>query len=325
MGKRINFGIFVHSRFLWLCLVSLVLVLVISFASSFLASPPRVTHSLLASPRATSSLLASSPAQGGPLPKPAHIVIAIEENHAYSQIIGSSSAPYINSLAKQGASFTNSHGIMHPSQPNYLALFSGSTQGITDDSCPHTFSGPDLGQELSDAGLSFAGYSETMPSAGYTDCVSPNYFNPLYARKHNPWANFSDVGSNENLPWKNFSANYSMLPTISIVIPNQVDDMHSASIQQGDTWLKNNLDGYVQWAKTHNSLFILTWDEDNETSANQIPTLFVGSMVKVGQYNEKINDYNILRTLEDIYGLPRAHNSANVSPISDCWQRGKRA
>src|SRR5436190_4021931 len=91
------------------------------------------------------------------VPTPSHVVIAIEENHAYSQIIGSSSAPYINSLANSGALFTQSFAITHPSEPNYLAFFSGSTQGITDDSCPHTFAPPDLGGELIAAGLTFGG------------------------------------------------------------------------------------------------------------------------------------------------------------------------
>ena len=70
---------------------------------------------------------------------PAHIVVVIDENHSYSEIIGSSDAPYINSLATEGALFTQSFAVAHPSQPNYLALFSGSTHGITNDSCPHTF------------------------------------------------------------------------------------------------------------------------------------------------------------------------------------------
>src|SRR5438552_18828138 len=93
-------------------------------------------------------------------PRPDHVVIVMEENHTYSQVIGSSSAPYINALAQQGALFTNSYGITHPSQPNYVALFSGSTQGLTDDSCPQTFSGPDLGGQLLAANLSFTGYSD---------------------------------------------------------------------------------------------------------------------------------------------------------------------
>jgi acid phosphatase len=94
-----------------------------------------------------------------PLPKPDHIVMVIEENHSYSQIIGSPDAPYINRLVAQGAVFTQSFGLTHPGQPNYLALFSGSTQGVTDNSCPHIFTTPNLEHALLAAGLTFAGYS----------------------------------------------------------------------------------------------------------------------------------------------------------------------
>ena len=78
------------------------------------------------------------------LPRPDHVVLVIEENHAYSEIIGSSSAPYINSLASQGAILANSHAVTHPSEPNYLALFAGSTFGLSDNSCPHTFTSANL-------------------------------------------------------------------------------------------------------------------------------------------------------------------------------------
>ncbi len=84
------------------------------------------------------------------VPRPDHVVIVIEENHSYSEIIGSSSAPYINSLAAQGALFTQSYAITHPSQPNYLDLFSGSNQGVTDDSCPHYFMTANLGLVLAE-------------------------------------------------------------------------------------------------------------------------------------------------------------------------------
>src|SRR5262245_13205440 len=70
------------------------------------------------------------------VPRPDHVLVVMMENTGYSSIIGSASAPYINSIASQGASFTDSHGVTHPSQPNYLALFSGSQQGVTDDTCP---------------------------------------------------------------------------------------------------------------------------------------------------------------------------------------------
>jgi hypothetical protein len=90
---------------------------------------------------------------------PNNVVIVIEENHSFSSIIGSSSAPFINSLAQQGALFSQSFGVEHPSQPNYLDLFSGSNQGVTDDSCPHTFSTVKLAGELAAAGLTFTGFS----------------------------------------------------------------------------------------------------------------------------------------------------------------------
>jgi acid phosphatase len=246
----------------------------------------------------------------------------MEENHSYSQVIGSSSAPYLNQLAQQGALFTNSFAITHPSQPNYIALFSGSTHGLTDDSCPHTFSGPDLGSQLSGSGYSFTGYSESLPSAGFTGCTDPwwNSWAPPYARKHAPWTNFTDVPASSNQPFASFPSNYNQLPTVSFVIPNELDDMHSGTVQQADTWLQHNLDGYVQWAQTHNSLLIVTWDEDNDTSVNQIPTILVGGVVKPGRYSEHINHYTVLRTIEAMYNLPPINNSATVNPITDVWQ-----
>src|SRR5215470_2127061 len=98
-----------------------------------------------------------------------HVVIVVMENKNYSDIIGRpDEAPYLNSLAAGGAVFSHSFAVAHPSQPNYLALFSGSAQGVTGDDCPHTFTGvPNLGSELNSAGLSFSGYSKSMASAGY--------------------------------------------------------------------------------------------------------------------------------------------------------------
>ncbi len=104
--------------------------------------------------------------------RPDHVVIAIMENHAYEQIIGSSSAPYVNSLAQQNASFTQSFAIGHPSEPNYHELWSGSNQGVTDDSCPHTFTTGSLGTQLLAAGLTVAGYNESMPRSSCRTCVT---------------------------------------------------------------------------------------------------------------------------------------------------------
>jgi hypothetical protein len=246
--------------------------------------------------------------------RPDHVVVVMMENHSYSDVIGSSAAPYLNSLAGQGASFDHSFALTHPSQPNYLALFSGSTQGVTDDSCPHTFSGDNLGQELIAVGDTFAGYSESMPSDGYTGCTSGDY-----ARKHSPWINFSNVPAASNLTYTGLPGDYTKLPTVSFVIPNLQDDMHDGTVQQGDTWLQDNIDAYAQWAKTHNSLVIVTWDEDDNSQNNQIPTIFVGAGITPGTYSESINHYSVLRTLEDLYGLPPVGASATATPITDIW------
>src|SRR5690348_3861556 len=105
-----------------------------------------------------------------PLPHYDHIVIVVEENHSYADIMSAANAPYLASLASQGAVFTDAHGVTHPSQPNYLALFAGSTFGIASDACPQQLAGPNLASELIAHGMSFTGYSESMPAVGYTGC-----------------------------------------------------------------------------------------------------------------------------------------------------------
>jgi acid phosphatase len=251
-------------------------------------------------------------------------VIVIEENHSYSQIIDSPDAPYINRLAAQGAVFRQSFGITHPSQPNYLVLFSGSTQDITDNSCPHTFTTPNLGHALLAAGLTFAGYSEDLPSVGALTCIAGPY-----ARKHNPWVNWQGSVPNgfpatANLPMMSFPTDYTKLPTVSIIVPNQVNDMHDGKdpdrILTADRWLREHLDTYVQWAQEHNSLLIVTWDEDNKKEHNRIVTLFVGPMVQAGRYDQRITHHNVLRTIEDLYGLPHAGASVDAIPISQIWK-----
>src|SRR5205085_1392058 len=93
-------------------------------------------------------------------------------------------------------------------------------------------------------------------------------------------------------------------------------DMHDGTIQQGDQWLQNNIDAYAQWTKANNSLLIVTWDEDDGSQNNQVATFFVGPMVQQGQYSETINHFNMLRTIEDMYGLTYAAQNATATPIT---------
>src|SRR3989454_2479586 len=257
---------------------------------------------------ATVGLARPGIAQTG-VPRPDHVVMVIDENKSFSQIADAAGAPYINSLAQQGALFLASFAIGHPSQPNYVALFSASTHGINDDQCRPQIVGPNLGSELFEAGLTFAGYSESMPGAGFRGCSAGSY-----QRKHNPWVNFTNVPASANLPFTEFPSNFHDLPTLAIVVPNQNDDMHDGSVAQGDRWLQDHLDAYIRWAMTHRSLFILTWDEGMNGTDNRIVTLMVGEMVRPGRYAERIDHYTVLRTLLEMDGLAPIALTTNRDP-----------
>ena len=220
---------------------------------------------------------------------------------------------------------------------------------------PLPFNTPNLASSLIAAGLTFATYSENLPSVGFDgDSYSTDPAKSQYQRKHNPVANWqaADAPANYhvpftvNQPFTSFPtdpAGYATLPTVSIVVPDQQNDMHDGSIAQGDAWLKAQiLDGYYQWAKTHNSLLIVTFDEDaGNAISNQIVTIFAGAMIKPGNYFETninppdtrppdggvitptgtaMTHYNVLRTLEEMYGLPPIGGSANTPPITDVWR-----
>jgi hypothetical protein len=253
-----------------------------------------------------------SAARGG-LPRVDHIVVVVEENRSFDDIYGNPSAPYINKLMAQGANLVNHYAVEHPSQPNYLDLFSGSNQGVRDDRPNHTFRTDNLAAELIRHGYTFGGYSEGLPKTGYT---GPYNLKTGYARKHNPWADFANVPGSVNMPLSAFPRDYAKLPTVSFVIPNLDHDMHDGTVKQADDWLKEHLAGYVGWAQKHNSLLILTWDEDDTSHRNRIPTVIVGPMVKPGDYKAKTNHYNVLRTIGDLYGLSPLGHAKEAKPLA---------
>jgi phosphatidylinositol-3-phosphatase len=250
------------------------------------------------------------------LPTLAHVVIVVEENRSQANIIGNQSAPFINALAANGAMMAQSFAETHPSEPNYLALFAGDTFGVTKDVCPvNGGAQPNLGSELLAAGYTFVGYAEGLPSVGSAVCSAGKY-----ARKHVPWANFTNIPPTNSVPFSAFPmGSYASLPTVSFVIPNNDDNMHDGSIAAGDAWLNRQLSGYANWAVANNSLLIVTWDEDDNTSRNQIPTVFYGAHVQRGSYNEQITHYNVLSTLEQMYGLPKTGNAAAAPAITAIW------
>lgn len=250
-------------------------------------------------------------------PRAEHVVLVIEENRSFQVIMDAKDTPYIHRLAQEGALFTQSYAITHPSEPNYLALFAGETEGLTDDSCPHDYKGDNLADALGGKKLAFVIYSENLPQEGFVGCASDD---KLYRRKHNPVPNFASAPVEANRPFSAFPADLNKLPTVAYVVPNMMDDMHDGSAAQADAWLKQNLDGYVRWAGAHHSLLILTWDEDDGTQNNQIVTLVVGEGVKPGRYNRHLTHYDVLRTLTDMYGLKPIGRGADAKAISNIWR-----
>lgn len=283
------------------------------------------------------------------LPVYDHVVIVVEENKDYEEIIGNPTAPYTNKVLRaEGANLTQMYAEEHFSQGNYFWLFSGDNQGVGfTDRIPseknnpnYPFTTSNLGQGLIKRGLSFKGYAESLPEIGFTGKEAG-----LYARKHVPWISFVNVPdghdkeTSSNLPFRDFPAapsHYADLPTVAFVIPNLENDMHNGPVWQsvptGDRWLKRNLDRYYQWAKKHNSLLILTFDENHDRRCyigltnpfvhpescadqeycvdqqNRIVTIFAGAHIKPGNYPEGkgVTHVNILRTLEAMYGLHKA-------------------
>ncbi len=309
---------------------------------------------------------------------PSHIVIVIEENHGADQIVGNPNMPYLNkTLIAGGLLLTNSHGVQHPSQPNYLDLFSGSDQRVTNDgpvfgssSDPFkqtALTSGNIAAAMIHKGYTFRAYSQSLPSLGSLayfsdgthgyDAVprsNPGAF--IYARKHNPWTNWQTISgyarpgntSNTlpggiNQPLSDFPSDFNKLPTLSFVIPNQCNDMHggvkgstttancpypSSSgdahdvrlARNADNFLLERLGAYAAWAKTHNSLLIVTWDE-NESSlgSNRITTVFYGAGIKPGsRSSQRVNHFNVLATIGTYYGLDLSQlgHAAKAAPIA---------
>jgi len=246
------------------------------------------------------------------------------------------------------------------------------------------FTTPNLGAAIIASGRSFASFSESLPYPRYDAPGDPNPDQDLYRRKHNPTINWIDltarfVSSDKrkfvlpveaNLGFSNtldpFSSKtyrgfavdakgnktgFDELPTVSLVIPNEQHDLHSGDNATTDAWLRSNIKPYADWARTHNSLLIVTFDEDGATDSShgepgatgidRIATIFFGSVGKVipGLYDERIDHLNVLSTILDRYGLLdqfkrdflSAHTGleakqeyANLRPIKDVFGEGPK-
>jgi|HubBroStandDraft_6_1064221.scaffolds.fasta_scaffold73620_1 hypothetical protein len=283
------------------------------------------------SPRALLATLAVAVVASVPLlgAKPAHaasppnIMVIVEENQGYSNIIGNSQAPYINSLAGTYASATNWFGLADNSLADYVSLISGTTG---------SFGSPTLAGELATSGIGWKAYMESMPSACYT---GPGVGN--YAKSHNPFVFFKSIATvpaqcNRVVPFDGSGGFASDLtgntaPSFMFVVPNVCDDMHSkcssgvSKIKQGDNWLHANLPTVFgsQWY-ANGGIVIITWDSAttadrsfwNTGSGGHIPTIVI-SATSSGAFSSGGNLYGTLRGVEEAYGVGLLGKSSSAA------------
>jgi phosphatidylinositol-3-phosphatase len=237
------------------------------------------------------------------------LVIVVMENHERSDIVGSSSAPYLNGLRSRGIDFTNYVGVTHPSLPNYLALASGSTAGKSgsDSIRAGEISGmATIWNQLQNNGIGWRVYEESMPSTCYGGTSSGGY-----VLRHNPSIPFSAVFQSSTACGhvQRYAPGVPLAP-VTFITPNLCHDMHDCSIATGDSWLKANLQPIIQAGAT----VVITFDEGDSSTGGggNIYTVVAGSGVthRVNAY--RYDHYSLLAAIEHRFGLPLLRNAASA-------------
>jgi hypothetical protein len=243
-----------------------------------------------------------------------HVVWIVMENHSYSQIIGSSSAPYINSLAQTYGNAENMSAESHPSLPNYIAMTSGSTQGITDDSGPsaHPLDVPNIFTQL---GTGSRALEESMPSS----CDQGDGGD--YAVRHDPavyYTNFVQC-STQVVP---LGATPDLSAQFTFITPNLCDDMHDCSVATGDQWLQGFVPKLLATPEytSGSTVIFITWDEGS--GDNHIPTLVISPTTNAISSATAFSHYSLLRTTEEILGLPLLAGAQSANSMLAAFNLG---
>ena len=250
----------------------------------------------------------------------------VMENHDYSSIVGSSAAPYENQIANACGLATNYHATTHPSLPNYIAMTSGSTQGITDDNPPssHPLNVPSIFGQLS----SVKSYEESMPS----NCLLTS--SGTYAVKHNPEAYYTPVRTQclaNNVPMGSTASGNlhndlaAGLPRFSFLTPNLCNDMHDCSIATGDAWLQSWVPQLIAGPdyRAGRLAIVITFDENSGTSGNQVYTAVISPFTTPGTRSAtNFTHYSLLRTAEEILNVPLLGSAAGASSMRSAFNLG---
>jgi phosphatidylinositol-3-phosphatase len=244
-------------------------------------------------------------------PRYAHVVWVVMENHAYSQIIGSSEAPYTNELAAQCGLATNYKAIAHPSLPNYIAMTSGDTQGVDNDFGPSAHPLP-AASIFSQSGTGrWRALQESMPE----NCDLGNW--GKYAVRHNPAAYYTGIRADcahQDVP---LGSTPDLSARFTFVTPNLCNDTHDCSVSTGDAWLRAFFAKVFETSEYNSgrTAVFLTWDEDDDSSANHIATLVVAPSVRPGTHSATaFTHYSLLRTAEELLDLKPLLGHAASAP-----------
>ena len=260
------------------------------------------------------------------IPAFTHVVLLVFENHEASEIAGNPDAPTFNALARHYARLTSYDAVAHPSLPNYLALVSGSTQGITSDCTECIVRGRSLADTLAAAGKTWKTYAEDLPYPGFTGGSAGRY-----AKKHDPFLYFRDVAEsralrNRVVPLTRLGRDLARhrLPDFSLVIPNLCSDMHDCSVATGDAWLKAHVEPLLRSPELRGGVVFVVFDEGTSDTGGggRVEALVVGPTVRRGsRFTKPTNHYGLLRTIEDAWKLPRLGHSRTGTPIGGIWTK----
>ena len=273
---------------------------------------------------------AASSASAGGSPTaigPRRVWLIVMENRSYGQVIGEGNAPLMNALAARYGLATDYHGVARPSQPNYLALISGSTQGVSDDDV-HDLDAMTLLDQLEAAGHSWHVFAENVPAGCYLGASARNGLDGqgTYARKHEPAISFASVSGNPARCSRidNLTSFAPDAADFNLIIPNLCHDMHDCSTRTGDSWLAQFVPRLVDSdAFRQGGLLLVTFDEASSRDDSQHTVLlFAGSGVSPGtRATERADHYSLLRTIQTIFGLDCLAQSCKATAIPDLLSR----
>jgi hypothetical protein len=286
---------------------------------------PTVAPTPTAAPTATPGPTPTQP----PVPGFSHVYVILMENEESTSIIGNSSAPYINSLATQYGVATNDTAVAHPSEPNYLALWSGSTQGVTDDGVYNFASGTTLADQLETAGKSWHVAAQNVPvTSCYTAATASGGPDGTgtYARKHEPAISWTSVSGNPTRCGRitDFGHFDPTLGDFWFIVPNLCNDMHDCSIATGDTFLKGWLPTILNSsAFTSGGAVFLTWDEGSTATGGggKVATIVISPLAKNGFSSATSHThYSLVRTIEASWGLPCMANTCTANDLREFFK-----